>query len=146
MFKIIEEINYILFYSIQHSPYFGKFSVKLFRSKSNEAKGWKELRQKTPKKLHRKWKCHWLKKYSHVSCFISPPASKVSWEKANLTWRKKPNTPAYGVKEFVCLSVCLSVCSDIWWTNSYLDSHQLQGSMKFATQISPLLNLFTVFK
>ena len=38
-----------------------------------------------------------------------PPASEVSREVANLTGRKNPHTPIYGVKEFVCLSVCLSV-------------------------------------
>ena len=34
-----------------------------------------------------------------------PPASKVSREVANLTERKNPHTPVYGVKEFVRLSV-----------------------------------------
>ena len=38
-----------------------------------------------------------------------PPASKASREVANLTERKNPHTPVYGVKEFVCLSVCPSV-------------------------------------
>ena len=38
-----------------------------------------------------------------------PPASEASREVANLTWRKNPHPPVYGVKEFVCLSVCLSV-------------------------------------
>ena len=33
-----------------------------------------------------------------------PPANKVSREVANLTERKNPNTPVFGVKEFVCLS------------------------------------------
>ena len=36
----------------------------------------------------------------------------------------------YGVKEFVCLSVC----------DNYPDSPHSQGGMKFAAQISPLLN------
>ena len=36
-----------------------------------------------------------------------PPASKASWEVANLTERKNPHAPLYGVKEFVRLSVCL---------------------------------------
>ena len=31
-----------------------------------------------------------------------PPASEVSREAANLTERKNPHTPVYGVKEFVC--------------------------------------------
>ena len=39
-----------------------------------------------------------------------PPASKASRKVANLTERKNPHTPVYGVKEFVCLSVCPSVC------------------------------------
>ena len=34
-----------------------------------------------------------------------PPASKASREVANVTERKNPPTPVYGVKEFVCLSV-----------------------------------------
>ena len=35
-----------------------------------------------------------------------PPASEASREVANLTERKNPHTPVYGVKEFVCVSVC----------------------------------------
>ena len=35
-----------------------------------------------------------------------PPRSKASREVANLTERKNPYTPVYGVKEFVRLSVC----------------------------------------
>ena len=42
------------------------------------------------------------------------PASVASRELANLTERKYPHTPVYGVKEFVCLSVCLSV--RLWQT------------------------------
>ena len=38
-----------------------------------------------------------------------PPASEGSKEVANLTERKNPHSPMYGVKEFVCLSVFLSV-------------------------------------
>ena len=34
-----------------------------------------------------------------------PPASEASRELANITERKNPHTPVYGVKEFVCLSV-----------------------------------------
>ena len=37
--------------------------------------------------------------------YCYPPASKVSREGANLTERKNPNTPVYGVKELVRLSV-----------------------------------------
>ena len=37
----------------------------------------------------------------------NPPARKASREVANLTERKNPPTPVYGVKEFVRLSVCL---------------------------------------
>ena len=36
---------------------------------------------------------------------VYPAASEASREMANLTWRKNPHTPIYGVKEFVCLSV-----------------------------------------
>ena len=35
------------------------------------------------------------------------PVSEASREVANLTWRKNPHTPSYGVKEFVCLSVAI---------------------------------------
>ena len=38
--------------------------------------------------------------------FSIPPASEVSREVTNLTERKNPHTPVYGVKEFACLSVC----------------------------------------
>ena len=31
----------------------------------------------------------------------NPPASKANREGANLTWRKNPHPPVYGVKEFV---------------------------------------------
>ena len=44
---------------------------------------------------------HWI-----VPTLISsnyPPASEVSREVANLTERKNPHAPVYGVKEFVCL-------------------------------------------
>ena len=40
---------------------------------------------------------------------LYPPASEASWEVANLTERKNPHTPVYGVKK-ICLSVCPSVC------------------------------------
>ena len=36
---------------------------------------------------------------------IHPPASEASREVANLTERKNPHTPVYGVKDFVCPSV-----------------------------------------
>ena len=39
--------------------------------------------------------------------FYYSPASEASREVANLTERKNPHTPVYGVKEFVHLSVCL---------------------------------------
>ena len=39
-------------------------------------------------------------------CGNLSPAIKASREVANLTKRKNPHTPAYGVKEFVRLSVC----------------------------------------
>ena len=37
-------------------------------------------------------------------CTLSP-ASEASREVANLTEKKNPPTPVYGVQEFVCLSV-----------------------------------------
>ena len=40
---------------------------------------------------------------SSVSWKMYPPASEASREKANLTERKNPHTPEYGVKDFVCL-------------------------------------------
>ena len=48
--------------------------------------------------------------HCHACELCHPPASKVSREVANLTERKNPHVPVYGVKEFVLLSVCLSVC------------------------------------
>ena len=43
-----------------------------------------------------------------VLCYnFYPPASEARREVANLTERKNPHAPIYGVKEFVCLSVCL---------------------------------------
>ena len=46
---------------------------------------------------------------------VYPPAtaSQVSREVANLTEIKNTLNPAYGVKEFVCLTVCLSACYQI---------------------------------
>ena len=64
-----------------------------------------------------------------------PPVSEASREVANLNEIKNPHTPVYGVTEFVCLSVCLLRAG-----NNYHDSPNSQGGMKFATQISPLLN------
>ena len=40
-----------------------------------------------------------------ITLLINPPVSKACREVANLTWRKNPHTPVYGVKEFVFLSV-----------------------------------------
>ena len=54
---------------------------------------------KTPKNIIKK----------NCSTKFYPPASEASREVENLTERKNPHTPVYGVKEFVCLSVCLSV-------------------------------------
>ena len=45
--------------------------------------------------------------YSNLKQLNYPPASEVSREVADLTERKNPHTPIYGVKEFVRLSVCL---------------------------------------
>ena len=39
-------------------------------------------------------------------CKCLSPASEACREVANLTERKNPHTPTYGVKEFVCMSVC----------------------------------------
>ena len=41
-----------------------------------------------------------------IQLLFYPPASEANREVANLTERKNPHTPVYGVKEFVCLSVC----------------------------------------
>ena len=113
---------------------------------------------------------HW--KYSYLLAFYTkrnPLGTKreASREVANLTWRKNPQLPVYGVKEFVCLSICCSISmsnlinpcqltsfhiitftvhssnmADITFLpgNNYPDLHHLQGGMKFATQISPLLD------
>ena len=51
--------------------------------------------------MHSHWKTYFVHITSHY-----PPASEASREVANLTWRKNPHPPVYGVKEFVCLSVC----------------------------------------
>ena len=44
-----------------------------------------------------------MKKEMQSSQKDYPPASKASREVANLTLRKNPDTPKYGVKEFVYL-------------------------------------------
>ena len=51
--------------------------------------------------------CHrlWLVLLMFEMLKMYPPASEASREVANLTWRKNPHTPVYGVKEFACLSV-----------------------------------------
>ena len=41
---------------------------------------------------------------------FNPPASEAIGEVANLTVRKNPHTPVYGVKEIVCLSACPLQC------------------------------------
>ena len=58
------------------------------------------------------------------------PASEASREVANLTERKNTHTPVYGVKEFE--------------QKNYPDFIHSQGGMKFATQISPLLNYYFI--
>ena len=78
------------------------------------------------------------------------PASEASKEVANLTWRKNLHTPLYGVKEFVCLSVTnfdlnYLRTGKIEWAEIFLTKNLpnlvlFAGGMKFATQISPLLN------
>ena len=45
----------------------------------------------------------------YVKYIVYPSVSKASREVANLTERKNPHTPEYGVKEFVCLSVCYQI-------------------------------------
>ena len=49
----------------------------------------------------------WKFIYAHPTFKSHPPASKVSRTLVNLTERKNPHNPVYGVKEFVCLFVCL---------------------------------------
>ena len=97
---------------------------------------------------------------------IFSPASEVSREVANLTERKNPHTPVYGVKEFVCLSVTkfnpnylrtgktakklglfrpdldsvFRLKSNFKHKNNNPGLHHSQGGMKFAMQMSPLLN------
>ena len=46
-----------------------------------------------------------LQRKGEANYYPNPPASKASGEVANLTERKNPHAPVYGVKEFVCLSV-----------------------------------------
>ena len=60
--------------------------------------------------------------------FCNPPASKGSREEANLTERKNPRTPVYGIKEFVCLSVHLSVTN--FDPNYDLSYNQIQKPLK----------------
>ena len=100
---------------------------------------------------------------------VNPLRAKRVREVANLTDRKNQHTPVYGVKEFGCPSVCLLsvvnfdpncsapwaarslfVCSiyliyDFLAGNNYPDSHPFAGGMKFATQISPVLNFIIIF-
>ena len=40
-------------------------------------------------------------------------ACEASRQVANLTERKNPLTPVFGVKEFVCLSVCYQIQSQL---------------------------------
>ena len=49
-----------------------------------------------------------------------------------MTGEKNTHPPVYGVKEFVTLTFLV--------LNNYPDAHHSQWGMKFATQISPLLN------
>ena len=74
--------------------------------------------------------------------------SEASREVANLTERKNPHPPVYGVKESVCLSVCLSVCYILSWTNtqhilcrggekgSHLEAHLILDLLKFKANSS----------
>ena len=54
---------------------------------------------------------------------------KNSWQGAGMAWAESRKAKTVFAQKSHFL------------TNSYLDSHHLQGGMKFATQISPLLNL-----
>ena len=86
-----------------------------------------------------------LQRKGEANYYPNPPASKASGEVANLTERKNPHAPVYGVKEFVCLSVTkfdpnyLRTIKKDFEHKNYPYAHHLQGGMKFATQISPLL-------
>ena len=46
-----------------------------------------------------------LYSFIYITTHSHPPASEAIREVANLTERKNPYTPVYGVKEFVCLIV-----------------------------------------
>ena len=78
----------------------------------------------------------------------NPPASEASRYVANLTERKKIHIWC----QRICLSVCLSVVNFVpnylRTGNNYPYSPHWQGGTKFATQISPLLNLYetVIFK
>ena len=50
---------------------------------------------------------HPLVPFHRFDFIIYPPESEVSSEVANLTERKNPHAPLYGVKEFVCPSVTI---------------------------------------
>ena len=63
---------------------------------------------------------------------VYPPASKVSREVVNLTWRKNPHTTVYGVKEFVCLSICLSV---VKFDLNYLRTGEIEWAEIFFSPI-----------
>ena len=71
-----------------------------------------------------------------VVFYYNPPASEASGEVVNITESKNPHAPVYGVKEFVCLSIC-----DIFGRKKLPWLAPFPGGMKFATQISPQLNL-----
>ena len=89
------------------------------------------------------------------------PASEASREVANLIERKNPHTPFYNrlfdlsynqkqkpiekslqvwLPELFLEAYFASKTANLW-LNNYPDLHHSQGGMKFATQISPLLNL-----
>ena len=75
-------------------------------------------------------------KIEHTPSMLSP-ASKASREVENFDWRKK-NTPiriwCQGIRHYIF------AVGHKPPKNSYQDMHHSQGGMKFATQISPLLN------
>ena len=61
------------------------------------------------------------------------PASEASREVENFDWRKK-HTPIH-----------IFAVGHKPPKNSYQDMHHLQGGMKFAAQISPLLNFYNYY-
>ena len=68
-----------------------------------------------------------------IKHFAYTNANEASRKVANLSKRKNPHAPVYGVKEFVCLSVCLSVTHYLKKMSSL--KKELFNSNKFQIQI-----------